>query len=156
MRARTLALTSVVALVAVAIGMLAASGGAATKAPAAAAKATASCSKIGLVTDIGGLNDRSFNHLAYLGLQAAQRKLHVSTRVLESHSNADYIPNMSSLAQQGYCLVIGVGFLMHDSIRTVAKKFPSTNFMIRYVEGRQLSGESRNGQPPATGVSRPP
>jgi basic membrane protein A len=82
------------------------------------------------VTDIGGLNDRSFNHLAYLGLQLAQRKLHVSTRVLESHSNADYIPNMSSLAQQGYCLVIGVGFLMHDSVRTVAKKFPNTNFMI--------------------------
>jgi basic membrane protein A len=132
----------VVALVAVAIGMLAASGGAATKTPTAAAKATASCSKIGLVTDIGGLNDRSFNHLAYLGLQAAQRKLHVSTRVLESHSNADYIPNLSSLAQQGYCLVIGVGFLMHDSVRTVAKKFPSTNFMI--IDDAWSKGDPKN------------
>jgi basic membrane protein A len=133
----------VVALVSVVIAMLAASGGAATKTPAAAAKPSATCTnKIGLVTDIGGLNDRSFNHLAYLGLQLAQRKLNVSTRVLESHSNADYIPNMSSLAQQGYCLVIGVGFLMHDSIRTVAKKFPNTYFMI--IDDAWSKGDPKN------------
>jgi basic membrane protein A and related proteins len=86
--------------------------------------------QVGLVTDIGGLNDRSFNHLAYLGLQRAGKQLGVHTRVLESHANSDYVPNMSSLAQQGYDLVIGVGFLMHDSIRAVAKKFPNTKFMI--------------------------
>jgi basic membrane protein A len=94
------------------------------------AGATASNLKIGLVTDIGGLNDRSFNHLAYLGLQRAGKVLGVQTRVLESHSNSDYVPNMSTLAQQGYNLVIGVGFLMHDSIRAVARKFPKTKFMI--------------------------
>jgi len=93
---------------------------------------TSSASKlrVGLVTDIGGLNDHSFNHLAYLGLQKAAKDLGVQTKVDESHSNSDYVPNMSSLAQQGYDLVIGVGFLMHDSIRSVAKKFPNTKFMI--------------------------
>jgi basic membrane protein A and related proteins len=86
--------------------------------------------KVGLVTDIGGLNDKSFNHLAYLGLQRAQDQLGVTGKVLESHANSDYIPNLSSLAQQKYDLVIGVGFLMADAIDTVGTKFPDVNFAI--------------------------
>jgi basic membrane protein A len=94
------------------------------------AKAKAATIKIGLVTDIGGLNDRSFNHLAYLGLQRAKAKLNVQTRVLTSTQNSDYIPNLASLAQQNYDLVIGVGFLMSDAVNTVAKRFPNTKFAI--------------------------
>jgi basic membrane protein A and related proteins len=102
-----------------------------TAATAVAAPATSTATlKVGLVTDIGGLNDHGFNHLAYLGLQKAAKKLHVQTRVLESHANSDYIPNMSTLAQQGYDLVIAVGFLMADSVKTVAEQFPNTKFMI--------------------------
>src|SRR5205807_911771 len=86
--------------------------------------------KVGLVTDIGGLNDKSFNHLAYVGLQRAESQLGIQGRVLESHSNADYIPNLSTLAQQNYDLVIGVGFLMSDAVDTVATKFPKVNFAI--------------------------
>ena len=86
--------------------------------------------KVGLVTDIGGLNDKSFNHLAYLGLQRGESQLGIQGRVLESHSNADYIPNLSTLAQQNYDLVIGVGFLMADAMDTVATKFPKVNFAI--------------------------
>jgi basic membrane protein A len=86
--------------------------------------------KVGLVTDIGGLNDKSFNHLAYVGLQRAQDQLGVTGKVLESHANSDYIPNLSSLAQQKYDLVIGVGFLMADAIDTVAQKYPDVNFAI--------------------------
>jgi basic membrane protein A len=86
--------------------------------------------KVGLVTDIGGLNDKSFNHLAYVGLQRAQDQLGVTGKVLESHANSDYIPNLSSLAQQNYDLVIGVGFLMADSVDTVAQKYPKVNFAI--------------------------
>jgi len=86
--------------------------------------------KVGLVTDIGGLNDHGFNHLAYLGLQKAQSKLGVQVDVHQSSSNADYVPNLSSFAQQGYDLVIAVGFLMYDSVKTVAAKFPDTKFMI--------------------------
>src|SRR6185295_4334052 len=80
--------------------------------------------KVGLVTDIGGLNDRSFNQLAYQGLKRAQAQLGIDGRVLTSKSNADYVPNLSTLAQQHYDLVIGVGFLMADAMETVAKKFP--------------------------------
>jgi basic membrane protein A len=112
-----------------------------TTAPAATTSASATI-KVGLVTDIGGLNDRSFNHLAFVGLQAAHTKLGVATRVLESHSNADYVPNLSTLAQQGFDLVIGVGFLMHDSIRTVAKKYPNTSFMI--IDDAWAKGDPKN------------
>ncbi|MGH2970349.1 MAG: BMP family lipoprotein [Solirubrobacteraceae bacterium] len=86
--------------------------------------------KVGIVTDIGGLNDRSFNQLANGGLERAKSELGVEGRALTSKSNADYVPNLSTLAQQKYDLVIGVGFLMADAIDTVAKKFPDTNFAI--------------------------
>jgi basic membrane protein A len=86
--------------------------------------------KVGLVTDIGGLNDRSFNQLANEGVERAKSDLGVETRVLTSKSNADYVPNLSSLAQQKYDLVIGVGFLMADAMDTVATKFPDVNFAI--------------------------
>jgi basic membrane protein A len=86
--------------------------------------------KVGLVTDIGGLNDRSFNQLANEGLTQAEKTLGIDGRVLTSKANSDYVPNLSTLAQQGYDLVIGVGFLMADAMSTVAAKFPNTKFAI--------------------------
>lgn len=86
--------------------------------------------KVGLSTDTGGLNDRSFNHLAYVGLLRAQNQLGVQTRVVESNSAADYIPNLSALAKQKYNLVIGVGFTEIQAMETVAKQFPNTHFAI--------------------------
>jgi basic membrane protein A and related proteins len=86
--------------------------------------------KVGMVTDIGGLDDRSFNQLANTGLERAQSELGVEIRVLTSDQNSDYVPNLSSLAQQQFDLVIGVGFLMGDALNTVATRFPETNFAI--------------------------
>ena len=86
--------------------------------------------KVGLVTDIGGLNDRSFNQLANEGLEKAKSELGVEGRVLISEANSDYVPNLSSLAQQKYDLIIGVGFLMAEAVDTVAKQFPDSNFAI--------------------------
>jgi basic membrane protein A len=86
--------------------------------------------KVGLVTDIGGLNDRSFNQLANTGLEEAKKELGVQTRVITSKSNADYVPNLQSLVQQKYDLIIAVGFLMAEATETVAKKFPNSKFAI--------------------------
>jgi basic membrane protein A len=86
--------------------------------------------KVGLSTDIGGLNDRSFNHLAYVGLQRAQKELGIHTRVVQSNSPSDYIPNLTALARQGYDLVIGVGFTEIQAVAAVAKQFPKTHFAI--------------------------
>jgi basic membrane protein A and related proteins len=100
--------------------------------------------KVGLVTDIGGLNDRSFNQLAYQGLTSSEKTLGIQGRVLPSHQNSDYIPNLSTLAQQHYDLVIGVGFLMADAMATVAKKFPQTKFAIIDYDATALKGKPTN------------
>src|SRR5918912_2151380 len=83
-----------------------------------------------MVTDIGGLDDRSFNQSAYEGLKRAESELGVEIRALTSKSNADYVPNLTTLARQQYDLVIGVGFLMGEALEKVANAFPETNFAI--------------------------
>jgi basic membrane protein A len=86
--------------------------------------------KVGLVTDIGGLNDRGFNSLANKGREDANSQLGTESRVLESKSDADYIPNLSEFGDQGYDLVISVGFLMTDATAQAAKAYPNTTFAI--------------------------
>jgi basic membrane protein A and related proteins len=86
--------------------------------------------KIGLVTDIGGLNDRGFNHLSYVGLLRAQRELGVQTRVYQAKSTQEYVPDLSTFARQGYDLTIGVGFTEATAIDTVANDFPNSHFAI--------------------------
>jgi basic membrane protein A and related proteins len=102
--------------------------------------------KAGVVTDIGGLNDRSFNFLANKGLEDAESKLGTQGRVLISKSNGDYIPNLTTLAQQQFNLVVGVGFLMADAVNTVAGKFPSANFAIVDFPASGLKDKPKNVQ----------
>jgi basic membrane protein A len=117
---------------------------AATPTAATPQAATQAAFKVALVTDIGGLDDRSFNFLANQGLKRAQAQLGVQGRVFISKSNADYVPNLSTAARQGYNLVIAVGFLMADSIATVAKAFPRTKFAIIDNTGVGLKGGAKN------------
>jgi basic membrane protein A len=100
--------------------------------------------KVGLVTDINQLNDRGFNHLAYLGLLKAERELGVKGRVFQSASAADYVPNLSTLAREGYDLIIGVGFAQGDAIDTVASKFPDAKFAIIDVDQSSLKHKPKN------------
>jgi basic membrane protein A len=100
--------------------------------------------KIAMVTDIGGLNDRGFNALAYKGLQQAKAELGADIRVVTSKSNADYVPNLSSLARQKYDLVVAVGFLMGDATAKVAKAFPNVNFAIVDFPSGALKGKPKN------------
>ena len=97
--------------------------------------------RIGLVTDIGGLDDRSFNFLANKGLEQAQDELGVEGRVVISRSNADYVPNLSRLAQQDYDLVIAIGFLMAEAVETVANRFPEVAFAI--VDSSQEASKTK-------------
>jgi basic membrane protein A len=102
--------------------------------------------KAGVVTDIGGLNDRSFNFLANKGLEDAKSKLGIESRVLISKSNTDYVPNLTTLAQQKYDLSIAVGFLMAEAVNTVASKFPSDNFAIIDYSAAALKDKPTNVQ----------
>src|SRR5919106_4546026 len=100
--------------------------------------------KVGLITDLGQLNDRGFNQLAYEGLKRAQSELGVDGRVLESRSASEYVPNMTTLARQNYDLIIGVGFAQGDEIATAARQFPDTKFVIIDVDQTQLKGKPSN------------
>ena len=102
--------------------------------------------KVALVTDIGGLDDRSFNFLANKGLAQAKTQLKIQGRVFISKSNADYVPNLSAAARGGYNLVISVGFLMGDATAAVAKRFPKTKFAIIDNSGvsAELKGKPKN------------
>jgi basic membrane protein A and related proteins len=100
--------------------------------------------KAGVVTDIGGLNDRSFNFLANKGLEDAEKDLGVEGRVLLSKSNGDYVPNLTTLAQQQYDLSISVGFLMGEATATVAGKLPNNNFAIVDFPASGLKGKPQN------------
>jgi basic membrane protein A and related proteins len=107
---------------------------------------TAESIKAGLVTDIGGLNDRSFNALANKGIKQAESELGVETRVLISKSNGDYVPNLTTLAQQQFDLIIPVGFLMADAVNTVATQLPDAKFAIVDFPAAALKDKPKNVQ----------
>ncbi len=109
-----------------------------------ASTATGQHPKIGLVTDVGGLNDKSFNSLADAGRQQAQSQLDVTTSVTESKQQADYVPNLTKYAQDKYDLVIGVGFLMQNAVWKVAKQFPTVKFAIIDGAPQDDAGKTEN------------
>src|SRR6266852_496292 len=119
-------------LVAVALMLAAACGGTASP--------PAKQYKIGLVTDIGGLNDKSFNHLAYVGLQKGITDFNVKGDVKESKTGDDYVPNLTNFASTNYDLVIGVGFLMQEAVGTVSGQFPNIHFAIIDGAGTDAKG----------------
>jgi basic membrane protein A and related proteins len=121
---RSLALLGAVLLVA------GCGGGGSKKSSSSTTSQAGSNIKIGLVTDVGGLNDRGFNHLSYVGLQRAQSELGVQQRVFQANSTQQYVPNLSTFARQGYDLTIGVGFTEATAIDTAATNFPNSNFAI--------------------------
>jgi basic membrane protein A and related proteins len=82
--------------------------------------------------------------LAYVGLQRAEKELGIQGRVLTSKSNADYTPNLTTLAQQNYDLIIPVGFLMADATTAVAKQAPNAKFAIVDVDATSLKGKPTN------------
>jgi len=133
-----LAAVAMVAVIVASVGA-AASG---SSASAAAKKQFSAC----LVTDIGGVNDKSFNHLAYVGLQKAQTTAQVKGRVIQSKSPQDYIPNLSTCVRQGAGITIGVGFLMTDAMDAVATKFPKAKFAIVDVNVSSLKHHPKNVQ----------
>jgi basic membrane protein A len=146
LRVKTLALAAAVAALALTVlagGAFAMTNVSAAKAPASAAKADATF-KVGLVTDIGGLNDRGFNQLANQGLQRAIKQLKVKGRVLISTSEQDYIPNFTSLVRAKYNLVIGVGFLQTTSLNTMALRFPKNHFAGVDVGINDTKGKPKN------------
>jgi basic membrane protein A and related proteins len=117
-----LGIVAVAAVVVAAIAALAASG----SSDAASAKTY----RVGLVSDVGRFNDRSFNQSALEGLKRAQKTLGVKGRPVESRQTSDYVPNLASLARQKYDVTISVGFLLAGATNDVSNRLKSSKFAI--------------------------
>jgi basic membrane protein A and related proteins len=114
----------------VAMLMIALVAGCSTSQPASSTSTTPAKStvKAAMVTDIGGLGDKSFNDLSYAGLQKAEKELGAQIKVLESKAPTDYESNITNLANAGYNPIFAVGFLMTDTVSKVSTTFPDVSF----------------------------
>ena len=106
----------------------------------------ASSFKLGVVTDIGGLNDHGFNHLAYQGLLEAKKQLHIGGEVIPTSSASDYVANLTTAAEHGDNLVVAVGFDFATPLETVAKAFPHTKFAIIDYDAKTIIDKSTGKQ----------
>ncbi len=86
--------------------------------------------KVGLITDVGGVNDGSFNQSSWEGLERAGEELGVTVNYLESATDADYAPNMETFVDEDYDLIISVGYMLADATRAAAEANPDTKFAI--------------------------
>ncbi|WP_109206858.1 BMP family lipoprotein [Moorella sp. Hama-1] len=86
--------------------------------------------KVGLLTGVGGLGDKSFNDLSYEGAKKAEQDLKIKLKVVEPPDLASEEGLLRDLAKAGNDLVIGVGFDMAEPIKKVAGEFPNTKFAI--------------------------
>lgn len=84
--------------------------------------------RVGLVFDVGGRGDKSFNDAAYIGLLRAEKELDVDVRYLEPASTEDREAALRLFASQGLDLVIGVGFIFSSDVDAVARSYPSVHF----------------------------
>jgi len=86
--------------------------------------------RVALVTDVGKINDGTFNQFAFEGLQRAETELGVQIDYIETQQPTDYEKNLEQFSSQNYDLVIGVGFLMGDAIKAIATRYPDVKFAI--------------------------
>ena len=135
MRERTVVLTAALAILALTMLTSASFGTVGSPTIRGAAKVTY---KMALVTDVGGLNDHGFNQSANAGRLRVQKKLGFQTRVYDTRTGAERLPNLQAAAESGYQLIFGTGFFMGDPLDKVAPKFPNVKFAgidVDYASG---------------------
>lgn len=103
-------------------------------APAAAPAAAADCSSkdvfcVGLVTDVGKVDDKSFNQSAYEGLKQAEKDLGAKIKYIETTDSKDYGKNIATFADQKYDVVVTVGFALGEATVAAAKKYTDVKFI---------------------------
>ena len=86
--------------------------------------------KIGFVTDMGGIDDKSSNFLAWKGIKDAIVQLGVGGMYLEANQQSDYAKNIQQLVDEDYDLIITIGYLLSVDTATIAKANPDQKFAI--------------------------
>jgi len=101
-------------------------------------KKVAKNTKIAMVTDAYGINDQSFNQSAWEGLKRAEKEFAITVGYIESTQDTDYSPNMGTLHDAGYSLILGIGWRMGDAIKENARANPEQNYaIIDYTYGEE-------------------
>lgn len=90
--------------------------------------------RVAMVTDTGGVNDKSFNQSAWEGLQKFAKDFNLTKntdyKYLQSTSESDYEPNLTQLVHQKFDLIYGIGFLMQNAVQNVAKNNKNAHLAI--------------------------
>jgi len=88
--------------------------------------------KIGLVTDVGRVNDRTFNQSAWEGVQDAAAELGVEAKYIETKAATDYLDNIRQFTDEGYDVIVTVGYALGDATLQMAAEYPDTMFIGVY------------------------
>ncbi len=86
--------------------------------------------KVGLVTDMGKIDDKTFNEYAYKGMTKAAEEFGLKTSFVETRQPTDYIKNLGQFVNEGYDVIVTVGFMLGDATRQMAQKHPGVEFVI--------------------------
>lgn len=100
---------------------------------AAGGEAPAATARVGMVTDVGGVNDNSFNQSAWEGLQKLRTDLNLpeaNVNYLQSTTDSDYVPNLNQFVKDNWDLTWGIGFMMGDHMKKVADENPDAKLAI--------------------------
>jgi basic membrane protein A len=84
---------------------------------------------VGLVTDVGKINDKSFNQSAWEGVQLAEKELGAIVQYIETVDAKDYDKNISTFGDAGYDVIVTVGFALGEATDAAAAKYPNTKFI---------------------------
>ena len=99
---------------------------------------------LGFVTDLGGINDKSFNQTSWEGIEKFAKEIKMdmnNVKFLQSTTDSDYVPNLTSFADEGIDLIVAAGFLFADAIQEVVGKYPEQKMLIidvNWCEGENL------------------
>ncbi|TCZ78872.1 BMP family ABC transporter substrate-binding protein [Paenibacillus albiflavus] len=86
--------------------------------------------KFGMVTDVGGINDKSFNQSAWEALQKLGKDTGANVKYLQSKSDADFVPNLNQFVKGKYNLTWGIGFIIEKALKQVAQQNPDAKLAI--------------------------
>jgi len=98
-------------------------------AAAACTGSSADIKKVGLVTDVGTLEDKSFNEASWVGTQAGAKALGGTAANIVTKATTDYAANIKTFVDQGYGIIVTVGFAMGNATTIAAKQYPKVKFI---------------------------
>jgi basic membrane protein A len=98
-------------------------------APAAADCKSADVVCVGLVTDVGKIDDKSFNQSAWEGVKQAEKDLGAKVQYIETTDAKDYAKNISTFADEGYDVIVTVGFGLGEATTAAAAQYPDVKFI---------------------------